>query len=144
MSQRPKSFRMNQLFEKVMPRVTPHNDTAHKKYKKKPIPKALREQVWMQKAGHVFEIKCCVDWCENRINAYNFQAGHNIPESKGGKTSVENLVPICDRCNSSMGDRYTIDEWNLLGAKGAFVLPSVEVHPNKIKKPWWCACMSTF
>jgi hypothetical protein len=89
-------------------------------------------------------MKCSVDWCKNPINAYNFQAGHNIPESKGGKTSVENLVPICDRCNSSMGDRYTIDEWNLLGAKGAFVLPSVEVHPNKIKKPWWCACMSTF
>ena len=26
--------------------------------------------------------------------------------------SLKNLKPICARCNSSMGDRYTIDEWN--------------------------------
>ncbi len=144
---RPTSFRMNQLFKAVMPKIAPATGTAvntAKKYKKKAIPKALREQVWIQKVGHVFETKCCVQWCENQINAFNFQAGHNIPESKGGATTVENLAPICDRCNCSMGDRYTIDEWNQLGAKGAFALPAAptEVHPNKLKKPWWCVCYS--
>jgi hypothetical protein len=138
---------MNQLFKAVMPKIVPVTNTAAttpKKYKKKAIPKALREQVWIQKVGHTFETKCCVQWCENQINAFNFQAGHNIPESKGGATTVDNLVPICDRCNCSMGDRYTIDEWNQLGAKGAFVIPAAptEVHPNKLKKPWWCGCMS--
>jgi 5-methylcytosine-specific restriction endonuclease McrA len=138
---------MNQLFKAVMPKIVPATNTAAtttKKYKKKAIPKALREQVWIQKVGNTFQTKCCVQWCENQINAFNFQAGHNIPESKGGATTVENLIPICDRCNCSMGDRYTIDEWNQLGAKGAFVIPATptEVHPNKLKKPWWCACYS--
>jgi 5-methylcytosine-specific restriction endonuclease McrA len=142
---------MNQIFKAVMPKIAPSGTASdivkntNKKYKKKAIPKALREQVWIQKVGHVFETKCCVQWCENHINAFNFQAGHNIPESKGGATTVENLIPICDRCNCSMGDRYTIDEWNHLGAKGAFVLPAkpatpTEIHPNKLKKPWWCGC----
>jgi hypothetical protein len=25
------------------------------------------------------------------------------------------LVPICSRCNVSMGNQYTIDEWNKMG-----------------------------
>lgn len=47
---------------------------------------------------------------------YDFQAGHNTPESKGGATTLENLAPICSRCNLSMGSQYSIDEWNTLGA----------------------------
>ena len=85
-----------------------------KKYKKKPIPTALREAVWITKCGRVFEHKCNVHWCPNIMTAYDFQAGHNIPESKGGPTNMDNLIPICGRCNNSMGDRYTIDEWNLI------------------------------
>jgi len=76
------------------------------------IPRALREQVWMTQAGAVFECKCKVLWCKNKMNVFDFQCGHNVPESKGGKTTIDNLVPICSRCNISMGDRYTIDEWN--------------------------------
>lgn len=76
------------------------------------IPKALREQVWIQHMGRVFEGHCNVTWCKNPINAFDFQCGHNVPESKGGKTSLDNLIPICARCNNSMGSKYTIDEWN--------------------------------
>jgi len=82
------------------------------KKRKQSIPKALREQVWLVHMGKVFESKCKVTWCENRINAFDFQCGHNIPESKGGKTTIQNLIPICGRCNLSMGDQYSIDEWN--------------------------------
>lgn len=78
------------------------------------IPKALREQVWLRYMGRQFEGKCLVKWCTNRITVFDWEAGHNIPESKGGKTSIENLRCICSRCNKSMGDSYTIDEWNEL------------------------------
>lgn len=81
-------------------------------YKKTKIPKALREQVWLKDMGQVFQGKCKVVWCQNNISAFDFQCGHNIPESKGGTTSLENLVSICGRCNISMGSGYTIDEWN--------------------------------
>jgi len=80
--------------------------------KKKKIPKALLEQVWITHMGEQFSAKCAIKWCQNRINAFDFQCGHNIPESKGGKTNVQNLIPICGRCNISMSNQYTIDEWN--------------------------------
>lgn len=81
-------------------------------YKKSNIPKALREQVWLKCMGEKFDGKCKVVWCKNRINVFDFQCGHNIPESKGGETTLDNLLPICVRCNISMGSQYTIDEWN--------------------------------
>lgn len=82
---------------------------------KSTIPKALREQVWIGYMGHTFEGKCRVRWCRNTITVFDFQSGHNFPESKGGATTLENLVPICSRCNLSMGSQYTIDEWNQKG-----------------------------
>jgi 5-methylcytosine-specific restriction endonuclease McrA len=78
------------------------------------IPKALREQVWRTHAGTVFETKCIVKWCSNRITAFDFEVGHNVPESRGGATEISNLRPICGRCNKSMGNRYTITQWNEL------------------------------
>lgn len=83
------------------------------KFKRKAqIPKALREQVWLKTMGKSFDSKCPVQWCTNTITVFDFQCGHNIPESKGGRTTLDNLVPLCGRCNISMGDRHTIDEWN--------------------------------
>lgn len=78
------------------------------------IPKALREQVWRNYKGAVFEAKCHVFWCSNMITVFNFEVGHNIPESKGGTLDLKNLRPICARCNRSMGNTYSIDEWNKL------------------------------
>lgn len=75
------------------------------------IPKALREQVWITHIGKQFESKCSVSWCKNTITVFDFQCGHNVPESKGGSTDLLNLKPICSRCNLSMNDSYTIDEW---------------------------------
>ena len=82
------------------------------KYKKKKIPKALREQVWIKYNGCYFNKKCYVKWCKNKINCFNYDCGHDIPESKGGKTVIENLKPICRNCNLSMGNSLTIKEWN--------------------------------
>ena len=78
---------------------------------KQKIPKALREQVWIVHAGKVFERKCLTDWCNNTMTVFDFQCGHNIPESAGGPTILDNLVPICGRCNLSMSDNYTFDRW---------------------------------
>ena len=81
-------------------------------YKKKRIPRALREAVWIHHCGRKFEQKCLTLWCKNSINAFDFQTGHDIPESKGGATTIDNLIPICGRCNLSMGNQYTFQEWS--------------------------------
>ena len=83
--------------------------------RKKQIPKAIREQVWLKYIGHNYQSKCPIGWCTNTITVFDFQAGHIIPESRGGPTTLENLMPICSRCNSSMNNQYTITEWNTLG-----------------------------
>lgn len=79
---------------------------------KKTIPKALKTAVWLTYVGEKFEMKCTVSWCKTLITPFTFETGHNIPESKGGKTDVSNLRPICGQCNKSMGNRYTIDEFS--------------------------------
>ena len=84
------------------------------------IPKALREQVWIKYFGKKYKHKCYIFWCKNDISVFDFQVGHNIPESKGGETVLENLRPICSRCNLSMSNTYTIDEWNKLGKPYSF------------------------
>jgi hypothetical protein len=78
------------------------------------IPKALREQVWLKQFGKIYAAKCATTWCENKMTVFDFQCGHDIPESKGGETILENLVPICSRCNLSMSNTYTFKEWNQL------------------------------
>jgi 5-methylcytosine-specific restriction endonuclease McrA len=85
---------------------------------KKKIPVALREQVWLVYLGDKnFKQKCKVDWCENIITPFTFEVGHNIPESKGGTINIDNLRPICAKCNRSMGDDYTIDEFSELSRR---------------------------
>jgi 5-methylcytosine-specific restriction endonuclease McrA len=86
--------------------------TIPKRYRKKKISSALREQVWLHTFGKKFETKCYINWCLNKISIINFQCGHNIPESRGGKTELSNLRPICSRCNLSMANKYTIEEWS--------------------------------
>ncbi len=113
-------------------KVTANKPPKTAKAKKEKIPAALREQVWIQKAGRVFEKKCSILWCENTITAFDFQCGHNIPESKGGKTTLENLIPICSRCNLSMSDNYSIDEWNKLHTP---LQPNLTPQSNPITEP---------
>ena len=52
---------------------------------------------------------------------------HDQPESKGGTLDVNNLKPICSRCNHSMSNNYTIEEWDKLSM-------NKEVDNSKVKK----------
>jgi 5-methylcytosine-specific restriction endonuclease McrA len=101
--------------------------------RKTTIPKAVREQLWLRDIGKEYESKCMTSWCKNKMTLFDFQCGHNIPESKGGKTVLENLVPICSRCNLSMSNNYTFDEWNL-----------THKIPVVIKKGFWARFFSCF
>lgn len=108
-------------------RFTPYKIPTPKKQRKESIPKRLRELVWTMHNGDTYSNKCYVDWCNNTINVFNFQVGHDIPESKGGKTEINNLKPICSNCNLSMGNKFTINEWNKL----------VFVNINKSIEPFY-------
>lgn len=80
--------------------------------RKAKIPLALKQTVWVNQFGEVYKRKCPVRWCHRVITVFDFEVGHNIPESRGGTTTPDNLRPICRQCNIGMGNRYTIDAWS--------------------------------
>ena len=102
-------------------------DDKEKPYRKANIPKAIREQCWIQTMGKNFENECYIPWCKNIINVFDFHVGHDVPESEGGTLDINNIKPICARCNLSMSDNYTIQEW---------------VTFSKPKKKKCCNCFS--
>ena len=77
------------------------------------IPKHLTKLTWEHYNGPVWSSKCYVTWCKNIIHCMSsdWHVSHNIPESKGGPTSIENLRPLCSDCNLGMGSYLTIDQW---------------------------------
>ena len=81
---------------------------------KRKIPKAIRQECWVRNFGQTFKHKCYVNWCSRKITCFDFEVGHNKPESKGGPLKINNLRPICRQCNIGMGAKYTIDEWRRL------------------------------
>ena len=83
------------------------------------ISQALKYEVWLKSMGNCIEGKCPISWCTQRVTFVNCVLAHNIPFCKGGATTLENLSIACYSCNSSMGARYTVDEWNKLGSAGA-------------------------
>lgn len=115
-----------------------------KPYKKQKISAALREQVWVQNVGPVFETKCAVTWCHNKITVFNFQCGHDIPESKGGPTDITNLYPICGKCNLSMSNLYTFQEWCKLYEGKQEVAVEVPTPPEQVKRSFWKRILCCF
>jgi hypothetical protein len=95
-----------------LPRIT--NNHSNNSYKKEQIPKRIRELVWNTYNGEKYNSKCYVNWCNNNINVFNYQVGHDIPQSKGGPLHIDNLRPICGNCNLSMSNKYSITEWSNL------------------------------
>jgi hypothetical protein len=102
--------KLNSKLIQYIGKTTP-NTKFKKGYIKKRIPKKIKEEVWVKTNGNKFTAECYVNWCSNKINVFNYHVGHNIPESKGGTLELNNLLPICDRCNLSMSNNYTIQEW---------------------------------
>lgn len=109
------------------------------RHRKETIPRALREQVWIRTAGRQFEIQCPIHWCRNIVTVFDFHVGHNIPERAGGTLDLENLKPLCARCNLSMGSLYTIETWNRMVApevtKCGCFLWSRQSKTENVRKP---------
>lgn len=51
------------------------------------------------------------------MTPFTFEVGHNVPESKGGSSDLDNLKPLCPSCNKSMGNTYTIDEFSVISKR---------------------------
>ncbi len=72
---------------------------------KERIPSRLRQRV-IDRDG----LRCV--YCGIDLLKKGIHLDHVIPESKGGNLNINNLQPICARCNLSMTNKFTITEWN--------------------------------
>jgi hypothetical protein len=84
------------------------SDIYTKPYKKKSIPKILRNQSWDVYIGKEKGIGNCF-CCNAEIDSKHFECGHIIPACKGGPNTLENLRPICSLCNRSIGSKNMND-----------------------------------
>ena len=79
------------------------------KYKRKSIPKAVKDKVWNTYIGKSCGIGKCY-CCDTIIDSKNFDCGHVVAAAHGGKNVTENLRPVCSTCNKSMGTQ-NMDEF---------------------------------
>jgi hypothetical protein len=66
------------------------------------MPKTLKQQVWDKRFGADAGTGKCYCCKYTTIRMDDFQAGHVTARSKGGSTTIDNLEPICARCNNDM------------------------------------------
>ena len=71
--------------------------------RKKKIPKKIKTDSWNTYVGENIKKTFCICCNKTEIDAFNFQAGHIISEKNGGNICIENILPICNLCNQSMG-----------------------------------------
>lgn len=72
------------------------------KYKRKSIPKSVKDRVWNTYVGKACGVGKCY-CCGTSIDSKNFDCGHVVAAARGGKNVPENLRPVCSTCNKSMG-----------------------------------------
>jgi len=77
---------------------------------KKSIPVTLKRKVWNKYIGEEIGKATCLCCKLSTITQLSFHCGHIIAESKGGTLKMDNLKPICQSCNSSMGN-MDMDEY---------------------------------
>lgn len=78
--------------------------------KKTPIPKKIKVDSWNVHVGNGRSEVYCICCRSNKIDTFNFHAGHVMSEANGGRVTVDNIRPICSACNLSMGSR-NMDEF---------------------------------
>jgi hypothetical protein len=81
------------------PKKVKNTEESKIKYKKKPIKKALRMELWKNTFGDTLKGNCYC--CNRELQIDNFEAGHIIPEVEGGETHINNLKVVCKSCNTS-------------------------------------------
>lgn len=84
--------------------VSPLSPPIRKK-RKQTIPKCLKITVWNDRIGLDIGRALCSVCKTNYITQMDFHCGHIVAEADGGETCASNLIPICHKCNLSMGKR---------------------------------------
>lgn len=77
------------------------------------IPFQIREQVWKKTHENMCDEGKC--YCCNSILRFpDMECGHIVAHALGGKSNVDNFMPICKTCNRDMGVMNLYEYKNML------------------------------
>ena len=113
-----------------MPNSTMSTDD--KKPKKKTVPKVVRDLAWAKWIGDDVAKTKCMCCGINEIKMNSFHCGHIMAVVNGGKTTVDNLRPICAACNLSMGAENMVDFKTRCGFDAPALAPAPAPTPGPI------------
>ncbi len=85
-----------------------YKERDYKKEQNKPnyktkLNSVMRYAAWNRTIGVTIGVYKCLCCNTSEISQQNFHCGHIVSRHNGGEDVVDNLVPICGSCNSSMG-----------------------------------------
>ena len=103
-------------------------------YKKKSIPLSLKALVWNKYIGEEKGVGNCQCCRKNVIKQISFHCGHIISEKNGGSTTLNNLIPLCQTCNLSMGRQNMNDFVKKYGFHDELDNESLKKTINKTKR----------
>lgn len=95
--------------ESNVSKASKESDEGMIKKKKTPIPKKIKQLVWNKYVGEEKGTSLCKCCNVTTISQMDFACGHIISENDGGTITVENLLPICSLCNTSMNSKNMND-----------------------------------
>ena len=73
------------------------------KFNKNKIPKKIKNDSWDKYIGKEHGTALCLCCHKTQIDSKSFVGGHIISEKNEGLINIDNIIPICSECNSSMG-----------------------------------------
>lgn len=100
----------------IIPKQQYQEPTNNKvRYKKKSIPLVLKRRLWNKYFGEQNGIATCPCCKLSQISTFSFHCGHIVSERNGGLLILDNLIPLCQSCNSSMGTKSYNDFCEYIG-----------------------------
>ncbi len=96
------------------------------------VPKIKKQEIWHHYIGEEVGKTKCLCCSINSITQFEFHCGHIVAKSCGGDLSLENLRPICSKCNLSMGNENMIEFMKRLKYDTSKIEPIV-IKPKKEK-----------
>lgn len=98
----PKTKKVNKIIDNSNT-VDKKNTINSSKKNKKTISASKKRDVWYTYIGKDVGSSKCLCCKNEEIIQINFHCGHIISEKDGGTLNIDNLRPICSKCNLSMG-----------------------------------------
>jgi 5-methylcytosine-specific restriction endonuclease McrA len=99
----------DKLSSKSSIRIMSPKSERDKTKSKQGIPSVLKSHVWDTYIGRDLGRHKCFCCKKNNIYLDDHHCGHVKSKSRGGEDTIENLRPICSKCNLSMGSQNMVD-----------------------------------